>query len=220
MKSYKKTSRFLGASFLLQAIASLISTFLLSPLIIPGNIINTMTNIGNNVFQIRASIMGEMVAVIGIVMLGVLLYLTLKKQDGKIALIALGLYLLTVAIIAISRIPLFALLQISQESIIADHPAYFQSLGNMFYELQEFGYFLHMLPYTLGAALFYYLFYKSDFIPRFLSLWGLLAASLALIGSVFDHLGFEISMLIFLPTLPFDFAIGIWLIVKGICTDR
>jgi len=130
-----------------------------------------MTNIANNILRIRASIVGEMIAVIGIVMLGALLFVTLKKQNGKIVLVALGLYLVTAAIIAVSRIAAFALLRISQESVITGHPDYLQTLGNLFYELQEFGYFLHMLPYTLGATLFYYLFYKSGFLPRVLSLW-------------------------------------------------
>jgi len=216
MISDENTPRLLGAAFLLQAIASIISTLLLTPLIVPGNIIDSMTNISNNVLQMRVSIVGEMIAVIGIVILGALLFVTLKKQNGKVALVALGLYLITAAIIAVSRIPSFALLQISQESVIADHPAYLQTLGNMFYELQEFGYFLHMLPYTLGATMFYYLFYKSEYIPRVLSLWGLIAASLAFIGSLLDHLGYDVSMFVFLPNLPFDFAIGLWLIFKGI----
>lgn len=216
MKTDKNIPRLLGAAFLLQAVASLVSTFLLTPLIVSGNIIASMTQIANNALQMRASIVGEMIAVIGIVMLGALLFVALQKQNGKVALVARGLYLLTAAIIAVSRIATFALLRISQESVITGHPGYLQTLGNLFYELQEFGYFLHMLPYTLGATLFYYLFHKSGFLPRVLSLWGLIAALLAFVGSLFDHLGFDISMFIFLPNLPFDLAIGIWLLVKGI----
>ena len=212
----KNISKLLGAVFLLQAVASLVATFLLTPLIVPGNITASMTNIANNVLQMRASIVGEMVAVMGIVMLGSLLYVTLKEQNRKIALVARGLYLVTAAIIAVSRIAAFALLRISQESIMAGHPDYLQTLGKLFYELQEFGYFLHMLPYTLGATLFYYLFYKSGYLPRALSLWGLVAALLAFIGSLFDHLGFAIPMVVFLPNLPFDLWVGLWLIFKGI----
>jgi len=211
----KNMPRFLGAAFLLQAVASLVSTFLLTPLIVPGNIIASMTNIANHATQMRTSIVGEMIAVIGIVMLGALLYLTLKNHNRKIALVALGLYLITAAIIAVSRIAAFALLHISQESAIAGHPDYLQTLGNLFYELQEFGYFLHMLPYTLGATLFYYLFHKSGFLPRILAIWGLIAAPLAFIGSLFDQLGLAIPMIVFLPNLPFDLAIGCWLIGKG-----
>jgi hypothetical protein len=216
MNSDKNTPRLLGAAFLLQAVASIVSTLILTPLIVPGNIIDSMTNISNNALQMRASIVGEMIAVIGIVMLGSLLFVILKKQNGKIALVALGLYLITAAIIAVSRIAAFSLLRISQESVIAGHPVYLQTLGNLFYELQDFGYFLHMLPYTIGATMFYYLFYKSGYIPRVLNLLGLIAAPLAFIGTLFDHLGYAVSMFVFFPNMPFDLAIGLWLVIKGI----
>ena len=218
MNSNKKTPRFLGAAFLLQAVASLVSG-LISPassLIVSDNIIETMTNIANNALQMRASIVLDMITAIGIVMLGSLLFVTLKKQNGKIALVALGLYLIEAAILAVSRIPAFALLLVSQESVIAGHPAHLQTLGNLFYESQSFGIELHMLPFALGATMFYYLFFKSGFIPRVLSLLGLVAAPLALIGTLFGLLGYNVPLVVFLPNLPFELGVGLWLLVKGI----
>lgn len=217
MNSDRNTPRLLGAAFLLQAVASLVSgLILLQPLIVSGNIINSMTNISNNALQMRASIVGEMITAIGIVILGVLLYITLKKQNMKIALVALGLYLIEAALLAASRIPAFSLLRISQESVIAGHPAYLQTLGNLLYESLDFGYSLHMLVFALGATLFYYLFFKSGFLPRVLSLWGLIAAPLALIGILFVLFGYDVPIVVFLPNLPFELTIGVWLMVKGI----
>ena len=213
----KNTPKLLGAAFLLQAIASLVSgLFLLQPLIVPGNIIDIMTNISNNTLQMRASIVVEMITAIGIVILGVLLFITLKKISMKISLVALGLYIIEAGILAASRIPAFSLLLISQESVITGHPTYLQTLGNLFYESQIFGYNLHMLAFALGATLFYYLFFKSGFLPRVLSLWGLIAAPLALIGILFLLFGYNVPIVIFLPNLPFEITMGIWLMVKGI----
>ena len=216
MNSDKNTPRFLGAAFLLQAVASTVWTILLEPLIVSGNITESMTNIANNALQMRASIVVTMITAIGIVMLGALLFVTLKRQNMNIALVALGLYLIEAALLAASRIAAFALLRTSQESVIAGHPDYLQTLGNLFYESAEFGDWLHMLPFALGATLFYYLFFKSGFIPRVLSLWGLIAALLALIGTPFVLLGYDVPILVFLPNLPFELAIGLWLMVKGI----
>jgi len=155
MNSDKNTPRLLGAAFLLQAIAAAVwDLLLLQPLIVSGNIIDSMTNIANNALQMRASIVVAMITAIGIVMLGSLLFVTLKKQNGNIALVALGLYLFEATILAVSRIPAFSLLRISQESVIAGHPAYLQTLGNLFYESADFGAWLHMLPFALGATLF------------------------------------------------------------------
>jgi hypothetical protein len=217
MNPDRNTVRLLGAAFLLQAVASAVSgLFLLQPLIVSGSIIDSMTNIANNPLQMRASILVEMITAIGIVMLGALLYVTLKKQNGNIALVALGLYLIEAALLAASRIPAFSLLRTSQESVIAGHPDYLQGLGNVFYEAQSFGYDLHMLPFALGATLFYILFFRSGFLPRVLSLWGLIAAPLAFIGTLFSLLGYNVPIFVFLPNLPFELGVGLWLMIKGI----
>jgi hypothetical protein len=216
MNSDKNTPRLLGAVFLLQAVAAAVWTYLLSSLIVTGDISATMTNIANNALQMRASIVVAMITAIGIVMIGVLMYVILKKKNRKIAIVAMGLYLVEAAILAASRISAFSLLRTSQESVIAGHPAYLQTLGNLFYESAEFGDWLHMLPFALGATLFYYLFFKSGYIPRALSLFGLIAALLALIGTPFGLLGYDVPIIVFLPNLPFELGIGLWLMVKGI----
>jgi hypothetical protein len=217
MNSDKGTPRFLGAAFLLQAVASAVGGLvLLQPLIVPGDITESMTNISNNALQMRASILVEMITAIGIVMLGSLLFAILKRQNRNVARVALGLYLVEATILAVSRIPAFALLLTSQESVAAGHPDYLQTLGNLFYELQDFGYSLHMVPFALGATLFYSLFFRSGFLPRILSVWGLIAAPLALVGIVVSLLGYDVPIVVFLPNLPFELTAGVYLLVKGI----
>ena len=130
----KDTPRLLGAAFLIQAVASAVSgLFLLQPLIVPRSIVDSMTNIANHALQMRASIVVEMITAIGIVMLGGMLYVTLKNQNAKIALVALGLYLMEATLLAASRMPAFSLLHISQASVAAGHPADFQALGSLYY---------------------------------------------------------------------------------------
>ena len=216
MNSDKNTPRFLGAAFLFQAIASLGWFLLLSSLIVTGDISASMTNIANNALQMRASIVVAMFTAIGIAILGALLYVVLHKQNTIIALVALVLYLVEAAILAASRIEAFSLLRISQESVIAGHPAYLQTLGNLFYESADFGDWLHILPFALGAILFYYLFFKSRYIPRALSLFGLIAASLALIGTSLRLLGYDVPIAVIALNFLFEITIGLWLMVKGI----
>jgi hypothetical protein len=60
MNSDQDTVRLLGVAFLLQAVASAVSgLILLQPLIVEGNIIDSMTSIANNALQIRASIVAD-----------------------------------------------------------------------------------------------------------------------------------------------------------------
>jgi hypothetical protein len=220
VNSDKNTPRVIGAAFLLQAVASAVAGLvLLGPFTVSDNIVDTMTNTANNVLQVRAGIVVEMITVTALVILSVLLYITLKKQSMEIAFVALGLRLTEVALLAVSRIATFALLRTSQAFLIEGHPAYLQTLGNLAYETQDFAYSLSMVFFTLGGTLFYYLFYKSRYIPRTLSLLGLIAAPLAFIGTVIELFGYDVPIVVFIPNLPFELAIGLWLLIKGIRDD-
>ena len=217
MSPNKNTVRLLGAAFLLQAVASAVSgLFLLQPLTVPGNIVDTMANFSNHALQVRAGIVVEMVTVIALVILSALLYVILKKQNGKVALVALSLRLTEVALLSVSRIFTFSLLCTSEAYIKEGVPIYLQTLGNLFYETQEFSYSLNMVLFSLGATLFYYLFFKSRYIPQVLSLWGLIAAPVAFIGTIIDLLGYSVPIVLFIPNLPLELALGIWLMVKGV----
>jgi hypothetical protein len=212
----KNTPRFIGAAFLLQAAASaVVGLVLLEPLKVPGDIVTTMTNFSNHVMQVQAGIVGEMVTVTALVILSVLLYLALKEQNHNIAFVALGLRLTEVALLAVSRIATFTFLRTSEAYVIEGQPAYLQTLGNLAYETQGFAYSLNMVFFTLGGTLFYYLIFKSQYVPRTLSLIGLIAAPLALIGTVVELFGYRVPLIVFLPNLPFELAIGLWLLVKG-----
>ena len=76
-----------------------------------------------------------------------------------------------------------------------------------------------MLPFALGATMFYNLFYKSGSIPRSLNYLGLVAASLALVGTLLNLFGFDLPlivyMVVFLPNLPFELGVGLWLLIKS-----
>ena len=216
MYTTNSTTRLLGAAFLLQAVAAVVWTVLQDSLITTDDIVASMTNIADNAMQMRASIVMTMVTGMAIIFLASMLYLVLKTQNGKIALVAFGLYLLEVAILAVSRIPAFSLIQISQESVIAGHPDYLQTLGNLAYEAAVFGDWLHMLPFAVGALLFYTLFFRSRYIPRALSLFGLVAASLGLIGTLLVLLGYDVPVIVVALNFPFEVTVGVWLIVKGI----
>jgi len=218
MNSVKKTSIVLGIAFLLQFITSIVSGMVLRPaLIITGNIIESMTNIANNVLLIKTYILVDMITALGIVFLGAVLFIVLKKKNEIIALVALGFYVIEAALLAVSRMEAFSLLRISQEYIVAGQPDYLQMLGNLSVESMDFaGSTLHTLVFSIGAILFYYLLYKSRAVPRFLSLWGLITVPLVLIGTLSAVFGYEIPFFVYFPYVPFEFVIGIWILVKGV----
>ncbi len=221
MNTVNKTSRVLGVAFLLQFVTSLSSgTFLKQAWFVPGNISETMLKIANNPGLMRTTILLDMLTALGVIFLGSILFLTLRKQNEKIALTALGFYLLEAALLAVSRIETFSLLRISQEYATAGQPANLLLMGNLAYESMDFvGNTLHMLAFSLGGILFYYLLYTSRAVPRALSLWGLVTVFPMLIGTLTQIFGYTIPFICYVPYVPFELVIAIWILIKGTKDD-
>ena len=53
-------------------------------------------------------------------------------------------------------------------------------------------------------------------VPRWLSLWGFITVFPLLIGTLAAVFGYELPFAIYLPYVPFEFVIGLWILVKGI----
>jgi hypothetical protein len=168
----------------------------------------------------RIFILGDLVISLGIIVLAALLYAVLNKQNKIIALVALGCWLTEAIALAISKIGASALIPLSLEFAKAGAPqySYYQTLAGFLYNgiVIQLGQTIELLFYCFGAMLWYSLFYRSRYIPRPIALFGLIAVSVALVGLVIEFLGHDVSILVFLPILPFELTIGTWLVLRGI----
>jgi hypothetical protein len=218
MNLINKTSRVLGVAFLLQFITSFGNGVFLKPVwFVEGDIGATMVKIAQNPWLMRTSILLDMLTVLGVIFLGAVLFTTLRKQNEKLALTALGFYILEGALLAASRAEAFSLLRLGQEYVAGGQPAALLLMGQVAYDVMEFvGGTLHMLAFCLGGILFYFLLYKSRAVPAALSLWGLITTFPMLIGTITQIFGYAIPFIFYVPYVPFEFVIGIWILVKGI----
>ena len=218
MNTVNRTSRVLGIAFLLQFVTSFSNgVFLKSALIVPGSISESMIRIANNPLLMRAYILVDMLTALGIIFLGVTLFLTLRKRNETIALVALGFYILEAVLLAVSRLEAFSLLGISQEYVTAGQSASLLTMGNLALKAMDFGGgTLHILVFCLGAILFYFLLYKSGVVPRILSLWGLITVFPMLIGTLLVLFDYAAPVFLYVLYVPFELVIGIWILVKGI----
>jgi hypothetical protein len=218
MSTNKKVSRILGVAFLLQFISSVSSGSFIKPLWLDsGNISTTMRNIADNPWLINTNILFDMLTALGVIFLGSILFLTLRAQSEKIAIVALGFYILEAGLLATSRIATYSLLRLSQVYAGADQTEYMLTLGNLAIESMDFvGSTLHIVAFGVGAIMFYYLLYQSRLVPRGLSLWGLITVIPVLVGTLATFYDYQISFLFIVPYIPFEFVIGVWILIKGI----
>jgi len=219
MNPDKKTIRLLGAAFLFVIVAFSLSDLLLASVVGFGSMSDILVNISNNLTLMRLGSVFGLVTSAGIVVLAVLLYIVLNRQNETIALVALGWWLAEAITLAVGTIGVFALIPLSLEFVEAGAPAasYFQTLGNFLYSgVFQQGNAIHMWFYCLGGILWFYLFYRSRYIPRVISVFGLVIESLGLIGMVLGFFAESTNRLFLYPILPLELAVGLWLIIKGI----
>ncbi len=95
------------------------------------------------------------------------------------------------------------------------------SLSTTLLEVRYWIYVSQAYIFILGALIFYYLLYRSKLIPRFISVWGVIAAIMLLVGNLLEIMGLSPAMLIFLflPIMLNEVFLAIWLIVKGFNVD-
>lgn len=214
----------LGAAFLVQAVGSAVSGLVLAPVDLlanpaPDDMGATMADIAADEWLLRASIVGEMVTTAGIVALGVMLFVVLRGHGQNVAAVALGLYLVEAALLAVREVLVFALWWTSEEAATEGVTDSLLNQAAMLYESQVFAYSLHTLVFAAGATIFYVLFARSGVLPRPLIVLGLIAAPLALVGELLVVSGVEVPLFLFLPNLPFELGAGLWLVTRARPTE-
>ena len=222
MNTEMKTIRLLGAAQLIVFVGGMIGGLMLTSVVGSGSISDILVNISKNLTLMRISNLFAMVESLVIVVLGVLFYIVFSKEYKIIALVALGCILAAVITKAVGKIGTYALIPLSQEFVEAGAPAssYFQTLGDfLYYGVDRQGHDIHMLFWSLGYILWSYLLFRSRYVPRFLSVWGLVACCLLLISTLLilydrDFFSSPANILI-IPYIPYELFLGIWLLFKG-----
>jgi len=203
------TVRLLGAAQLIVIVGALITDRLLASAVGSGSTSDILLNISKNLNRMRISNLASLGLSLAIVVMGGLYYVVFYKEYKIIALVALGCFLVAAITSAVGKIGANALIPLSQEFVEATvpKPSYFQTLGNFLYNgVDRRGYDIQMLFTSLGFLLTNYLFYISGYIPRALSVWGLVAICLLLIPTVlqlYDREFLPFAMILALPYAPY-----------------
>lgn len=213
-----RAPRFAGAAFLLVLVTSMLSGVLATSVVGSGDVSDTLVNISSKLTLWRISTVVELFTSVGIVVLAVMLYVALRKQNKILALVGLGWWLAEAITLAVSKLGALALIPLSAEFVEAGAPASstFQTLGHFFYNVVDRqGNDIHMIFYCLGGILWFYLFFRARSIPRIISIPALVIESVALVGMVLLLSGVSVSMVLFYPIALLELVVGLWLLIKG-----
>ena len=224
----KNIPRFLGIAYLIQFIGSMFNDTLFNAATGSGDTLEKIVNISNNTMLMRLSIFSILITSLGIIAMTVLLYIVLQNQSKPLALLALSFWLIEVIFLIASCIGINILIPLSLESVGSGFSDLtLVTIASLLIELKEFTYAIHLLFFGCGGILWYYLFYKSRYIPKVLALWAFIMMPFMIADVVLFLFGIGldsiIRMVILFPLiayLPFEGIMGIWFIVKGIDDDN
>ena len=218
MDVIRKKSISVGALLILSIVVGILS---IDP-VIDGMDNLESVSINSNAILIRAFmqfILGLIYASIPII-----LYTLLKKINTSLTIGFLVFRIISVGFIFIGWLSILLLLALSQEFVSSGSPEllYFKTLDNLLRSGRDLINHVAMpLILSVGNLMFYYILYQSKIIPKWLSLWGLIATILSSVLAslllMFDVIGIINATYVSLafPTALLEIVLATWLIVKG-----
>ncbi len=169
--SYRKNAITVGVIFIIATVVNMLGNIPLQPILdAPDYLIRISAN-ENQVIIGSLLVLLSAFASAGI---AIGLYPILKKQHEALALGSVGLRVMERMLYLVAVIGLFSLLTLSQEyaKAGASNASLFQISGTVLLAIKTWAGQLGVIAFTLGAFMYYYVFFQSKLIPRWLSGWG------------------------------------------------
>jgi hypothetical protein len=219
MDYYRKIAISAGILFIIATGADILS----SPFIAPITSTNYLVSVSENRGLVGTGALLLFIGGAAATGIAISLYPVLKKFNGGLALGAVGFRTFEGVLRFVSVCTLLSLITLSQQFVKAGAPdsSYFQTLGVLLYAGYRWvGNVGALLAFSIGCLLYYIIFYRTKLVPRWLSVWGLVAAILAMLSCVLAMVGLIApfgteQIVLALPMLPQEMVLAVWLIVKG-----
>ena len=227
MNKYRKQAIIVGILFIIATAAPLLSTPFISPVFNPGNTQDYLVNVAENTTQVTTGALLEVIMALAIAGIAITLYPVLKKYSETLAMGYVVIRTIEgVIFIVVAVFGLLSMVTLSQEFVKAGAPSasHFQTLGTLLTAAHDWAYIVSNPVFSLSALILNYVLYRSKFVPRFISVWGMIGTVLLLAGGLSGMFSLltDTSILgntIYLPLAVQEMVFAVWLIVKGFNLD-
>ena len=205
-----------GALFVGATVAALAAAALLPTL--TGT--DYLTGVANHTNQMAASALAYLIAAGTSVGIAIALYPLLKKTNAALALGAVVFRTIEAVFYTAAVVSLLSLSTLGQQ--LATAPAAdrgpIQAMAGYALSVRDHSTLVAVFSFSLGAFMYYVVFYRSRLVPRWLSGWGIAAALLmgtACLLSLFSNTPVVDYKLLILPIAIQEMVLAVWLLTKG-----
>jgi len=220
MNSSRKTAIIVGVLFIIATLFLFIGGSFYNPILSSPDYLD---NAYPNKMIVLTGILIEFICVIAMPLIAVFLFPILKKHNEALALGYVGFRIIEAVLYIGMEINKLSLINVSQDYLnrVGTDASYFLNIGSSIQSVNDWAFSIYLIVFSLGALMLYFVLYKSKLIPRFISVWGFIAAAVMLVGSVmimvdmFTEISMGLELILVLPIAVNEMVLAGWLIVKG-----
>ncbi|HSG81006.1 MAG TPA: DUF4386 domain-containing protein [Gemmatimonadota bacterium] len=175
--------------------------------------------------RVVAGILLELLGVLAIPLIALVFYPILRRVSELAALSYVGLRIIEAAALVIVDANLWAMVSLSEayHAGTASAGTLATQLGTL-HVVNESTFLISVaIAFPLGSCLLNAVLWRTRLVPRVISGWGILGATLLLLGSLFNSLALLpdlspvlLELLLTVPIAVQEMALAVWLIAKGV----
>ena len=209
-----------GVLWITATAAYSLAVIILSPILTAPDY---LISVSSNQTQVLIAMLLELTDAAAVAGIAIMLFPILRKYSEGLALSYVGARIIESVTVIVSVIFMLSLINVSQEFVSTGVPeaSYFQALGTLLLAARDWTNLIGInFVFGLGALILYYLLYQSKLVPRFISVWGLIGATLLFIAGLLMMFGLltplsVVETVMNIPIAVQEMVLAVWLIVKG-----
>lgn len=218
VESSRRNAVAAGVLFIVATVASLLT----GPLLAPVKDSDLAAAAGHQ-GQVAAGVLLGFIAALAAPGIAIALYPVLRRFGEGLALGAVGFRIIEGVFYALNMTVLLSLWTLSREFVDAGAPSdqHYRTLGRALRAQYEWiGDTGMLFAFTVGALMYYVVFFRSGLIPRWLSAWGIAGAVLLMGAAVLVTFGLiapmsGVQVALAAPIGVQEMVLAVWLIVRG-----
>ena len=210
--AYRRTATTIGVIYLLGMVVGIGGNILIQSILGASD---PLAAVGASRTLIAVGAMLWLLAVAGDAAHGILMFPVLKQFSERLAFGYFGARIMDAVFVGVMALLILFQIPLANEYLKGGASETVQALSAVFTQAQLYSYHFGMLTVGVAGLMLCYLFYKTQLVPRFLGVWGLVGYAVIFGGSVLEVLGFNLNSIHTIPGGLWELFIGVWLIVKG-----
>lgn len=217
MKSTKKIGRTVGVLLFLLMAVGIPSVILRGLSVSMAASPNFLAEIYQNATSMRLSMLLDILASSLWLVIAIIVFPLVKAYKNSLALWLVGIWLVQLATIVSSDITHLSLLSLSEEFVKTEalDKTHYATMGLSMIQEYFWAHFMSIMLFAAATFVFYFFLFKTNLIPRFLSVWGMLAISLVFVACWLNIFDLDVSFHFFSQNGLFMIVLMGWLIAKG-----